>query len=67
MIHRQGDRLSCRPVIQPRLSHPNKVAAGMLGMKSGEGFRKWTPEQADAVRDRLRRFLAEQVKARKKP
>ena len=40
--------------------------AGKLGMKSGEGFRQWTPEQADAVRDRLRRFLAEQAKARKK-
>jgi 3-hydroxybutyryl-CoA dehydrogenase len=43
-----------------------KVAAGKLGMKTGEGFRKWTPEQADAVRERLRRFLAEQAKARKK-
>jgi 3-hydroxybutyryl-CoA dehydrogenase len=43
-----------------------KVEAGKLGMKSGEGFRTWTPEQADAVRDRLRRFLAEQAKARRK-
>jgi len=42
-----------------------KVAAGKLGMKSGEGFRKWTPAQAEAVRERLRQFLAEQVKARK--
>jgi 3-hydroxybutyryl-CoA dehydrogenase len=42
-----------------------KVAAGKLGMKTGEGFRKWTPEQADAVRQRLRRFLAEQAKARR--
>jgi 3-hydroxybutyryl-CoA dehydrogenase len=42
-----------------------KVAAGKLGMKSGEGFRKWTPAQADAVRERLRQFLAEQVKTRK--
>ena len=42
-----------------------KVAAGKLGMKTGEGFRSWTPEQADAVRDRLRRSLAEQAKARK--
>jgi 3-hydroxybutyryl-CoA dehydrogenase len=50
--------------------HPylrEKVAAGKLGMKSGEGFRKWTPEQADAVRDRLRRSLAEVAKARKLP
>jgi 3-hydroxybutyryl-CoA dehydrogenase len=43
-----------------------KVAAGKLGMKTGEGFRKWMPEQADAVRERLRRFLAEQAKARRK-
>jgi len=43
-----------------------KVAAGKLGMKSGEGFRKWTPAQADEVRDRLRRFLADQVKARRR-
>jgi 3-hydroxybutyryl-CoA dehydrogenase len=42
------------------------VAAGRLGMKTGEGLRKWTPEQADAVRARLSRFLAEQAKARKK-
>jgi len=42
------------------------VAAGKLGMKTGEGLRKWTPEQADAVRTRLSRFLAAQAKARKK-
>jgi len=42
-----------------------KVAAGKLGMKSGEGFRHWTPQQAQAVRERLSRFLAEQVKARR--
>ncbi len=49
--------------------HPflrDKVKAGKLGMKTGEGFRKWTPEQADAVRGRLSRFLAEQAKARRK-
>jgi len=44
----------------------DKVAAGKLGMKTGEGFRKWTPEQANTVGERLRRFLAEQAKARKK-
>ncbi len=42
------------------------VAAGKLGMKTGEGLRKWTPAQADAVRAGLSRFLAEQAKARKK-
>jgi 3-hydroxybutyryl-CoA dehydrogenase len=48
--------------------HPflrEKVAAGKLGMKTGEGFRRWTPEEANAVRDRLRTFLAEQAKAAK--
>ncbi len=42
------------------------VLAGKLGMKTGEGLRKWTPQSADAVRERLSRFLAEQAKARKK-
>jgi 3-hydroxybutyryl-CoA dehydrogenase len=49
--------------------HPflrDKVKDGKLGMKSGEGMRKWTPEQAEAVRARLSRFLAEQAKARRK-
>jgi len=49
--------------------HPflrDKVKAGKLGMKTGEGFRKWTVEEADAVRKRLSRFLAEQAKARRK-
>jgi 3-hydroxybutyryl-CoA dehydrogenase len=46
--------------------HPflrEKVKAGKLGMKTGEGFRRWTPEQAKEVRERLRHFLAEQAKA----
>jgi 3-hydroxybutyryl-CoA dehydrogenase len=42
-----------------------KVKAGKLGMKTGEGLRKWGPGEADAVRARLSRFLAEQAKARK--
>jgi 3-hydroxybutyryl-CoA dehydrogenase len=44
----------------------DKVKAGKLGMKTGEGLRQWTPEAADAVRSRLSRFLAAQAKARKK-
>ena len=46
--------------------HPylrSKVAEGKLGMKTGEGFRHWTPQQADEVRERLRRFLADRAKA----
>ncbi len=48
--------------------HPflrEKIKAGKLGMKTGEGLRQWTPEQAEAVRQRLSRFLAAQAKARK--
>ncbi len=49
--------------------HPllrEKVDAGKLGMKTGEGFRKWLPEEASAVRNRLSRFLAEQARVRRK-
>jgi 3-hydroxybutyryl-CoA dehydrogenase len=42
----------------------DKVAGGKLGMRTGEGLRKWTPGSADAVRERLRLFLAEQARAR---
>jgi 3-hydroxybutyryl-CoA dehydrogenase len=41
----------------------DKVAAGNVGMRAGEGFRKWTPQSANAVRERLRRFLADQARA----
>jgi 3-hydroxybutyryl-CoA dehydrogenase len=47
--------------------HPflrEKVKAGKLGMKTGEGLRTWTAAQADAVRSRLSRFLAERAKER---
>jgi 3-hydroxybutyryl-CoA dehydrogenase len=43
----------------------DKVASGKLGMRTGEGLRRWTPESADAVRERLRRFLADQAKSSK--
>ncbi len=38
------------------------VASGKLGMRTGQGFRNWGPGEADAVRERLRNFLAEQAK-----
>lgn len=34
------------------------VASGRLGMKTGEGFRQWTPEKAAAVHARLAAHLA---------
>lgn len=42
--------------------HPylvEQVEAGRLGMKTGEGFRKWTPDSAAAVHRRLREALVE--------
>jgi 3-hydroxybutyryl-CoA dehydrogenase len=39
-----------------------KVANGHLGMKTGEGFRKWSATQAEAVRAELSRFLFQKAK-----
>lgn len=53
---------------QPTQFLKDKVASGKVGMRAGEGLRKWTPESAEAVRERLRRSLVEQAKAaRAKP
>ncbi len=41
-----------------------KVAAGHLGMKTGEGFRKWSAAEAQAVRAELSRFLVARAKGR---
>ena len=38
------------------------VEAGKTGMNAGQGLRKWTQAEADAVRDRLRDFLAAEAK-----
>jgi 3-hydroxybutyryl-CoA dehydrogenase len=51
---------------EPTAFLKDKVASGKLGMRTGEGFRRWTKESADAVRERLRNYLAEQAKAAKK-
>jgi 3-hydroxybutyryl-CoA dehydrogenase len=61
VLYEHLDRTAAAPQILR-----DKVKAGKLGMKSGEGLRKWAPGEADAVRARLSRFLAEQAKARKK-
>src|SRR5262249_54559250 len=48
--------------------HPllvEKVKAGKLGMRTGEGFRRWGPGEADAVRARLRDFLAAEARKKK--
>jgi 3-hydroxybutyryl-CoA dehydrogenase len=51
---------------QPTQFLKDKVASGKVGMRAGEGLRQWTPEAAEAVRERLRRSLADQAKTRKK-
>jgi 3-hydroxybutyryl-CoA dehydrogenase len=61
VLYEHLDRTAAAPPILR-----DKVKAGKLGMKTGEGLRKWTPESADAVRARLSRFLAEQARAKKK-
>jgi 3-hydroxybutyryl-CoA dehydrogenase len=33
------------------------VAEGKLGFKSGEGFRKWSPDQQAALRGKVLRHL----------
>jgi len=35
------------------------VSKGKLGMKTGQGFRRWTPEQAQAVQARFKQFMAD--------
>ncbi len=40
------------------------IEKGELGMKTGKGFRQWTPDEAEAVRERLRRALVEGAKRR---
>jgi 3-hydroxybutyryl-CoA dehydrogenase len=61
VLYEHLDRTAAAPSILRE-----KVKAGKLGMKTGEGLRKWTPQSAEAVRERLSRFLAEQARARKK-
>jgi 3-hydroxybutyryl-CoA dehydrogenase len=51
--------LDTTPCTHPYLE--GLIAKGELGMKTGKGFRHWTPRSAQAVRERLSRFLAQQA------
>jgi 3-hydroxybutyryl-CoA dehydrogenase len=42
------------------------VAAGKLGVKTGEGFWKWTPDSAKAARERYERDLADALEILKR-
>ncbi len=48
--------LDARPHPSPLLDE--LIAAGHLGMRTGEGLRRWTPEQAEATRLQLATHLA---------
>jgi 3-hydroxybutyryl-CoA dehydrogenase len=54
--------LDVTPTTHPYLR--TLVENGELGMKSGKGFRQWTRQGAEAVRDRLRRALVAAAKRR---
>ncbi|MGH9108443.1 MAG: 3-hydroxyacyl-CoA dehydrogenase family protein [Acidimicrobiales bacterium] len=48
-------------------AHPlleERVSQGKLGMATGEGFRKWTPGEAEAVGRRLTDYLVEAARRR---
>lgn len=51
------------PVTHPYLKA--LIDRGDLGMKTGKGFREWTPEAAQAVRDRLSQYLLESAQHEK--
>jgi 3-hydroxybutyryl-CoA dehydrogenase len=47
---------------QPPALLEDNVANGRLGMKTGQGFRQWTPQSAEQVKQNLRNFLVEKAK-----
>lgn len=62
-IHRElVPSLDVTPTAHPLLEE--RVAQGKLGMATGEGFRTWTPEEADAVRRRVTAHLVDAARQR---
>ena len=62
-IHRElMPSLDSTPKAHPLLEQ--KVAEGKLGMATGEGFRTWTPDEAEAVRRRVTEHLVDAARRR---
>lgn len=62
-IHRElMPALDTTPSAHPLLEQ--KVAEGHLGMDTGEGFRVWAPEEADAARRRVTEYLVDAARRR---
>jgi 3-hydroxybutyryl-CoA dehydrogenase len=55
--------LDVTPVAHPLLVQ--LVAEGKTGAKKGEGFRKWTPEEADALQKSVNEYLVSAAKQRR--
>jgi 3-hydroxybutyryl-CoA dehydrogenase len=49
--------------VTPAALLSEKIAAGELGVKSGQGHYSWTPERAAAVRRQRDEFLVERLRA----
>ena len=48
--------------VVPSAALREKIAAGKLGMKSGEGFYQWTPESAAREKARYEQALLDALK-----
>lgn len=65
--------LDCHEVLLPHLdntphAHPflrEKIARGETGMAAGAGFRTWTREEADEVRQRFQDYMAGRARLRR--
>lgn len=57
--------IDCRPAPSPYLE--DLVATGKIGMKTGEGFKSWTPAQKIAVREAIFIKLKENLKPNNGP
>lgn len=66
--------LDCHEVLLPHIdntphAHPflrEKIAKGETGMSAGKGFREWTEDEANEVRQRFQEFMAATARKRRR-